>query len=635
MASSGSYEQKHGSWLTIKTEWSSTQNQLTNVSTIVCNHYLINTGALSIGGRTSSCTVGGNTKNFDSAGITTTGTHYLGSTTHTIEHDSAGKKTVDFSTTFNIKATLSGVYVASITATSRGIELPTIPRNSTLTYVSGKPNEDYPTILVDDTTTKINVKYKKEVSSYFNVLEIFAQVGTEEKLIKTLKENNGLTEDYVFSFTEDELNEILDFTRNSNLGITSDNLLVNVGFINFKLSTYTDNKMSSLIGSVSAISRPARLTISSSKPSLSATLKDINNKSITLTGDENTLIRYVSTARIIPIYSSNKGALIKSVTINGLKLENYTYLDIVNSSANTYTIVVTDSRSLSTTLVFQSSDINGDNYFNLINYIPLTVRTDSLVRNQPADNKMRLEYSGNYFNGSFSTNVANTLEVSYRYKKTSDTEYSEWINLLPVIENSVYSQVLITNAIFDYETAFDLEIRAIDKIDTRIITNLKLNKGIPIANWDDKKFNINGKLTVNDQDVTSADTLPIGAIVEYDGNTIPDGYEQIKDYSTEEQVVATWINKKPIYRKVFEGNLPTTAGWTGTKFAILPDVDVLVNVSGYFTGSDGRKMTLPYSEGNYEIAVTYKDGGIELHQSTVAFAGRPCYIILEYTKMID
>lgn len=49
------------------------------------------------------------------------------------------------------------------------------------------------------------------------------------------------------------------------------------------------------------------------------------------------------------------------------------------------------------------------------------------------------------------------------------------------------------------------------------------------------------------------DTLPIGTIVEYEGDTVPDGYEEVEDegevYSTEEVRIGTWIDGKPLYRK--------------------------------------------------------------------------------------
>lgn len=132
-------------------------------------------------------------------------------------------------------------------------ELPTIPRNSNLTYVSGKLEEDYPTIIVDS-STQINVRYTKNITNYFDKLDIVAEIEGQTQLIKTITETDGLVEDYIFSFTEEEINAILDFTKNTNLGTTSDGLL-NIGYLKFQLSTYTDSTMETQIGSVSTIDR--------------------------------------------------------------------------------------------------------------------------------------------------------------------------------------------------------------------------------------------------------------------------------------------------------------------------------------------------------------------------------------------
>lgn len=54
----------------------------------------------------------------------------------------------------------------------------------------------------------------------------------------------------------------------------------------------------------------------------------------------------------------------------------------------------------------------------------------------------------------------------------------------------------------------------------------------------------------------SGDTLPIGAIVNYDGDTVPEGYEKVADslnvFSTAEQRVGTWIDGKPLYQKTID-----------------------------------------------------------------------------------
>ena len=49
------------------------------------------------------------------------------------------------------------------------------------------------------------------------------------------------------------------------------------------------------------------------------------------------------------------------------------------------------------------------------------------------------------------------------------------------------------------------------------------------------------------------DSIPIGTEVNYNGQIVPTGWEQIDDvpvYSTSETVCGTWTNGKPLYRKV-------------------------------------------------------------------------------------
>ena len=64
----------------------------------------------------------------------------------------------------------------------------------------------------------------------------------------------------------------------------------------------------------------------------------------------------------------------------------------------------------------------------------------------------------------------------------------------------------------------------------------------------------------------AADTLPVGTIVDYDGEDVPEGWEKYgtDDYSTEETFTGKhWIDGKPIYRKVIEMNSVASSG-TGT-----------------------------------------------------------------------
>ena len=69
-----------------------------------------------------------------------------------------------------------------------------------------------------------------------------------------------------------------------------------------------------------------------------------------------------------------------------------------------------------------------------------------------------------------------------------------------------------------------------------------------IDNWNNGTGGGSGEGSIN------IDALPIGSVLLYDGENIPEGYEEVGDYvptySTEETKVGTWVDGKPLYRKV-------------------------------------------------------------------------------------
>lgn len=73
---------------------------------------------------------------FASAAISSTGTHLLGTVSQTVSHASDGSKSLAISAVFNIRATLSGTYYGSITA-SANITLDSIPRASSVSAPNG------------------------------------------------------------------------------------------------------------------------------------------------------------------------------------------------------------------------------------------------------------------------------------------------------------------------------------------------------------------------------------------------------------------------------------------------------------------------------------------------------------------
>ena len=139
MALSGTISSAYRGW-TYQIKWKASQSIDNNQSTITCTHELVCDDGydLYISSRSNSCTVDGSSKSFTSPSISTGGgkTISLGETKHTVTHASDGSKSATISGTFNIKATLSGTYKKSITA-SKSVTLDTIPRKSTLSVADG------------------------------------------------------------------------------------------------------------------------------------------------------------------------------------------------------------------------------------------------------------------------------------------------------------------------------------------------------------------------------------------------------------------------------------------------------------------------------------------------------------------
>lgn len=136
MASSGSFSGSIASGhYKLRVDWSQAKNVSANTSTITCKMYLVNDWSLSIGARSNTCTINGTAVAYSSSAISTTGTHSLGTASSTVSHNSDGTKSITIKAVFNIRATISGTYYESITA-SATVTLDSIPRASSVSTTS-------------------------------------------------------------------------------------------------------------------------------------------------------------------------------------------------------------------------------------------------------------------------------------------------------------------------------------------------------------------------------------------------------------------------------------------------------------------------------------------------------------------
>lgn len=150
----------------------------------------------------------------------------------------------------------------------------------------------------------------------------------------------------------------------------------------------------------------------------------------------------------------------------------------------------------------------------------------------------------------------------------------------------------------------------------------------------------------DETDFVNVDTMPIGSEVDYDGDDVPLGWEEVEDkgevYSTDEIRVGTWIDGKPLYQKTYN-LLSYTYQQANTEYKLVPipsnaDLFHCFIVEGHWkTITEANKtMSIPInyylSSTNYMYAGIY-DGYIVSrvgYNSTVNIS-----ITIRYTKTTD
>ena len=256
----------------------------------------------------------------------------------------------------------------------------------------------------------------------------------------------------------------------------------------------------------------------------------------------------------------------------------------------------------------------------MVNYIPLTINA-SFYRTAPTTGQVSLTFNGNYFNGSFGTQ-SNTLQLKWYYKLKSDSNWTLGGTLVEntdyvITNNSFHSgtysfedDIVIGNN-FDYRNAYDFKIEYIDKLVSNSTTQ-SVSKGIPIINWDDEHFNVNGSIIQNE------------------------GTIAFDNYSDTEQVIGTWIDGKPLYRKVIEVFITSQYASYNTGISNLKQV---INARGmYIRSNSGYQNLVPSTYSGWEVYLydfTNASFVIRFSNNVWNAGVDSMFVIMEYTKTTD
>jgi hypothetical protein len=385
----------------------------------------------------------------------------------TVKHNDDGKKSVSASFSYSPGKTAS-YYPSSMSGTGT-MTLTTIPRQATLTEAPNFTDEENPTI-----------KYSNSAGEAVTSLKACIADANGQNLYAEYRDISKTGSSYTFNLTDAERNKLI------YAAINSPNLTVK-----FYVTT--------VIGGVTYYSTLDKImTVVNAHPVISPTIKDMGGTSVALTGDgENKIIKGFNYIQASVNATAKKGSSIKSQSITcGGQTINAASGNFQNIESATFVITATDSRGYTTTQTIEKT---------LINYLKPTC---NLKANNPtADGKMSLKISGNYFNGNFGA-VDNTLSVTYRYKENNG-EYSDWIAATATKSGNTYEATVNLTGL-DYRNAYTFQARAMDKINNAVSIEKKV-KSIPVFDWGENDFNINGDLTIKGTNLIDL-IYPVGSI---------------------------------------------------------------------------------------------------------------------------
>lgn len=456
MALSGTIQKTFSTGFTLKTEWSASQNISGNYSTVTCTHKLVCASgyALYIGSRKNSCIVGGVTKSFTSASISTSGgtTITLGTTTHTINHNADGTAKVSLSTTFNPKADIDEKTVNSVTA-SGTITLNTIPRKSSVTCNS---------FYIGDSTT---ITISRATSSFTHTIKYTFGTLSGTIATKTSATSIGWT-----PTAEDFYGQIPNTTSKGGT-ITCE--------------TYNG---STLIGTSTA-NFNAYAKQDDCVPTVSATIEDTNEGTSGASGSSLSIVRYLSKPKVTMTATPKYSSTIKSYRISWgdgqiSTASSATFSNGVTSPVVTVTAI--DSRGYATTVTYDLATLN-----RWVEYIYPATTSMTVARVESTSETANLLATANYFNNSFGAS-SNNGTFSYRYRVSGGT-WGDWTLLATTVSGNTITGTATINEL-STENSYDFQVKLSDYFNTSEIIERTVSKSTGILRVADKYVRVNGDI---------------------------------------------------------------------------------------------------------------------------------------------
>ena len=252
------------------------------------------------------------------------------------------------------------------------------------------------------------------------------------------------------------------------------------------------------------------------EPEITAKIFDDYALTVALTKDNTKLVKGYSLPVIEYTMTPKNGATIASQSVSGESMQMSPHA-INLGVLNKYEVLVTDSRGFTNTEIIDVS---------VIDYVPLRIDMTAL-RPASASNEVKVNFSGTYFNGKFSDSVSNTLTLTWKYRIKGDENWIDGGTIdstnysIDATNNKISSNgdVSLDTELFSYQNNYDVAIFYEDKL-VSSYTYKVVPKGIPVVNWADELFNVNGVLKIHNVPVIESGYNSNGDYIKFANGTM-------------------------------------------------------------------------------------------------------------------
>lgn len=418
-------------------------------------------GSLSADSSTSK--LDGTSKSF---GYTTfkKGETTLQEVTRTITHNNDGS-----SPTKSVTASMSMSYGGSGSKTVE-ITFPKINRLATVTKANDFTDEENPTLEFTN-------------PAGFTVYPYLTFYDKDDKFIYELtRTTESATSPYTWEITNEERQTMWEITNKQS------SYKVNVGVSTYNGSTKLGNN-----------SKSQTMTYVNADPNESTAFTETNQKVIDVLGTNNAeaIIQNVSQLKLTSTPSVKKEATVSKITFeHGIKkledtLVPYESTLIPTLNSNLFKVTVTDSRGYSKTNEYIKS---------IIEYSVINIDSFSFKRENPTSSNIILNAQIRYVQTNFGS-TPNVPTIQWKLGENGQLNTLSADDYTIDTENKkIIISNLILNDVLSYKEQGEFYLYANDLLTSDVETKYPVTKGIPTFDAGEYDFNVNGDLTISNED---------------------------------------------------------------------------------------------------------------------------------------